>query len=84
MKTKLTDYIKLINTSGLKETYGQQIEDEAAVFANQYVALINSADSFINKCVGLPETDMYFYKKGGILDAFTPGTVEKYKHGMAV
>lgn len=84
MKTKLTDYIKLINTSGLKETYGQQIEDAAAVFANQYTALIDSPDSFINKCVGLPETDMYFYKRGGILDGFTPAGVQKYKHGMGV
>lgn len=84
MKTKLAAYIKLINTSGLKETYGQPIEDAAAVFANQYTALIDSPDSFINKCVGLPETDMYFYKKNGILDSFTPGVVEKYKRGMGV
>lgn len=84
MKTKLSDYVKLINSSGLKETYGQQIEDAAAVFVNQYTALLTSADSFINKCVALPETDMYFYKKNGILDAFTPETVVKYKHGMAV
>ena len=84
MKTKLGDYVKLINASGIKETYGQPIEDAAAVFANQYTALLNSPDSFINKCVGLPETDMYFYKKNGILDTPAPGVVEKYKRGMGV
>lgn len=83
LKTKLATYIGVLNTAGLKDTYGQDIEDRAATFATQYNNMLTSEVSYAVQAGALPANQMMFYKKGGLLTKNLIPTVTKFKKPIA-